>query len=133
MHPFAMHEDDEIVSLADDSPPRQAMDAAPTAQIWCRHRPAGLNNHYRMRTKGKLSQVDVEGTGAYGAGLARYLLKLDSPVSIDASCAGAAGDPIDAASAARTVLAGKASGAPKIAMERSELSACCTGRPQRRG
>ncbi len=41
MRPVAVHEDDEVVRVADDSPSRQAMDAASTAQIGRRHRPAG--------------------------------------------------------------------------------------------
>jgi transposase len=74
-----------------------------------------------MRSKGKLSQVGVEGTGAYGAGLARYLheqgvevLEVPRPDRRIRRQRGKS-DPIDAESAARTVLAGKASGAPKLA------------------
>jgi transposase len=73
-----------------------------------------------MRSKGSLSQVGVEGTGAYGAGLTRYLhghsvevLEVPRPDRRLRRQRGKS-DPIDA-EAARTVLAGKASGAPKLA------------------
>lgn len=74
-----------------------------------------------MRGKGNLIQVGVEGTGAYGAGLARYLheqkvevLEVPRPERRIRRQRGKS-DPIDAEAAARTVLAGKASGAPKLA------------------
>lgn len=74
-----------------------------------------------MRNHGKLTQVGVEGTGAYGAGLARHLhtqgvevLEVPRPDRRLRRQRGKS-DPIDAESAARTVLAGKASGAPKLA------------------
>lgn len=74
-----------------------------------------------MRSKGRLSQVGVEGTGAYGAGLARYLheqnvevLEVPRPDRRLRRQRGKS-DPIDAEAAARTVLAGKASAAPKLA------------------
>lgn len=84
--------------------------------------PAGYTSMLRwMRGKGKLSQVGVEGTGAYGAGLARYLhdqgvdvLEVPRPDRRLRRQRGKS-DPIDAEAAARTVLAGKASGAPKLA------------------
>lgn len=74
-----------------------------------------------MRRHGTLSRVGVEGTGAYGAGLARYLhtqhvevLEVPRPDRRLRRQRGKS-DPIDAEAAAPTVLAGKASGAPKIA------------------
>jgi transposase len=74
-----------------------------------------------MRSKGSLRQVGVEGTGAYGAGLTRYLheqnvevLEVPRPDRRLRRQRGKS-DPIDAEAAARTVLAGKASGAPKVA------------------
>lgn len=74
-----------------------------------------------MRGKGKLTQVGVEGTGAYGAGLARHLhdqgidvLEVPRPDRGIRRREGKS-DAIDAEAAARTVLAGKASGAPKLA------------------
>lgn len=74
-----------------------------------------------MRQRGQLQSVGIEGTGAYGAGLARYLhergvivLEVPRPDRRLRRQHGKS-DPIDAESAARTVLAGKASGAPKLA------------------
>jgi transposase len=74
-----------------------------------------------MRSQGKISQVGVEGTGAYGAGLTRYLheqnvevLEVPRPDRRLRRQRGKT-DPIDAESAARTVLAGKANGVPKLA------------------
>jgi transposase len=74
-----------------------------------------------MHGQGKLGQVGVEGTGAYGAGLARYLhdrgidvLEVPRPDRRTRRQRGKS-DPIDAETAARTVLAGRASGAPKLA------------------
>ncbi|MGV9860958.1 IS110 family transposase [Gordonia sp. NPDC003425] len=84
--------------------------------------PAGYTSMLRwMRSKGTLIHVGVEGTGAYGAGLARYLhdqgvdvLEVPRPDRRLRRQRGKS-DPIDAEAAARTVLAGKASGAPKLA------------------
>lgn len=74
-----------------------------------------------MRGKGTLTQVGVEGTGAYGAGLARHLhdqgvevLEVPRPDRRVRRQRGKSA-PIDAEAAARTVLAGNASGAPKLA------------------
>lgn len=74
-----------------------------------------------MRKRGQLQSVGIEGTGAYGAGLARHLhergvtvLEVPRPDRRLRRQHGKS-DPIDAESAARTVLAGNASGAPKLA------------------
>jgi transposase len=74
-----------------------------------------------MRNQGTLSGVGVEGTGAYGAGLARHLheqgvevLEVPRPDRRLRRQRGKS-DPIDAEAAARTVLAGTASSAPKLA------------------
>ncbi len=74
-----------------------------------------------MRTKGRLDRVGIEGTGSYGAGLARHLhaqgvvvLEVPRPDRRLRRQRGKS-DPIDAEAAARTVLAGRASGAPKLA------------------
>lgn len=73
-----------------------------------------------MRRHGRLDAVGVEGTGAYGAGLARHLhdagvtvLEVPRPDRRLRRQHGKS-DPLDAEAAARTVLAGKAS-APKLA------------------
>jgi transposase len=68
---------------------------------------------------GRLVRVGVEGTGTYGAGLARHLagrhvevVEVDRPDRKIRRRQGKS-DPIDAIAAARAVLAGTASGAPK--------------------
>jgi transposase len=68
---------------------------------------------------GRIVKVGVEGTGTYGAGLARHLaaqgvavVEVDRPDRKTRRRQGKS-DPIDAIAAARAVLAGVASGAPK--------------------
>ncbi len=74
-----------------------------------------------MRTRGQLKSVGIEGTGSYGAGFARHLHEHDVTVlevpRPDRRLRRQRGksDPIDAEAAARTVLAGNASGTPKLA------------------
>src|SRR6266487_3528257 len=72
-----------------------------------------------MRTRGQIRSVGVEGTGAYGAGLARYLhaegaevLEVARPDRRTRRRWGKS-DPIDAEAAARSVLAGTATVSPK--------------------
>ena len=68
---------------------------------------------------GTVGRVGIEGTGAYGAGLARHLaaagvsvLEVDRPDRKTRRFAGKS-DPIDAEAAARAALSGRASGTPK--------------------
>ncbi len=68
---------------------------------------------------GDLALVGVEGTGSYGAGLARYLaaarvrvVEVDRADRQDRHRQGKS-DPLDAVSAARAALSGRAAGAPK--------------------
>jgi transposase len=68
---------------------------------------------------GDVALVGVEGTGSYGAGLARYLaaarvrvVEVDRADRQDRHRAGKS-DPLDAVSAARAALSGRAAGAPK--------------------
>jgi transposase len=72
-----------------------------------------------QRSFGQLVKVGVEGTGTYGAGLARYLaaagvelVEVDRPDRKTRRAKGKS-DPIDAIAAARAALSGQASGAPK--------------------
>jgi transposase len=72
-----------------------------------------------LRTFGRVVKVGVEGTGTYGAGLARYLaeqrialVEVDRPDRKTRRAKGKS-DPIDAIAAARAALSGQASGAPK--------------------
>jgi transposase len=68
---------------------------------------------------GELAAIGVEGTGSYGAGLARFLsseevrvIEIDRPDRKDRRANGKT-DPLDAYAAARAVLAGRARGIPK--------------------
>jgi transposase len=72
-----------------------------------------------IREHGRVSRVGVEGTGAYGAGLARLLrdenvdvIEVDRPDRKTRRFQGKS-DPIDAIQAARAALAGERTGTPK--------------------
>lgn len=72
-----------------------------------------------LGSHGRLVKVGVEGTGTYGAGLARYLageqvrlVEVDRPDRKTRRAKGKS-DPIDAISAARAALSGQAAGTPK--------------------
>ena len=72
-----------------------------------------------LRSFGRLAKVGVEGTGTYGAGLARYLagegvelVEVDRPDRRTRRAKGKS-DPIDAIAAARAALSGQAAGRPK--------------------
>jgi transposase len=75
--------------------------------------------HHWMASFGPLERVGVEGTGAYGAGLARFLrrqgvevVEVDRP-NRQARRQQGKSDPLDAVEAARAALSGRARGAPK--------------------
>ena len=79
---------------------------------------------------GTVALAGVEGTGSYGAGLARYLagcgvrvVEVDRADRQDRRRAGKS-DPLDAVSAARAALSGRASGAPKGRDGRWRRSGC---------
>ena len=72
-----------------------------------------------LRGFGPVALVGVEGTGSYGAGLARHLagagvrvVEVDRADRADRRRNGKS-DPLDAVSAARAALSGRASGVPK--------------------
>jgi transposase len=72
-----------------------------------------------LRGLGSVDVVGIEGTGSYGAGLARHLrdrgvaiVEVDRPDRRARRRAGKS-DPVDAIAAARAVLAGAADGTPK--------------------
>jgi transposase len=72
-----------------------------------------------LRSFGTLAVAGVEGTGSYGAGLARYLaaagvrvVEVDRPDRQGRARQGKS-DPLDAVSAARAAQSGRASGAPR--------------------
>ena len=77
---------------------------------------------------GTLERVGIEGTGSYGAGLARHLAALGIPVlevdRADRASRRLSGksDPLDAVSAARAVLSGRARASRRDAMGRSKRS-----------
>ena len=72
-----------------------------------------------MRSFGRLRAAGVEGTGSYGAGLARYLreqgvevIEVNRPDRRQRRAKGKS-DPLDASAAADAVLSGRASAVPK--------------------
>jgi transposase len=72
-----------------------------------------------LRSWGRVVKIGVEGTGTYGAGLARYLategvvlVEVDRPDRKTRRAKGKS-DPIDAIAAARSALSGQANGRPK--------------------
>jgi transposase len=95
--------------------------------------PAGFRElHCWLTGFGTVDQVGVEGTGAYGAGLARYLrgqglavIEVDRPNRQERRRNGKS-DELDAIEAARAALSGRASGIAKSAMAMSKRSARCS-------
>jgi hypothetical protein len=88
---------------------------------------------------GQIRAVGVEGTGSYGAGLTRVLLdqgvtvvEVDRPDRRTRRQRGKS-DPIDAEAAARAVLAGVATAAPKAAGWDRGVDPGAAHGPQRRG
>lgn len=72
-----------------------------------------------LQTFGPVTKIGVEGTGSYGAGLARYLaeakievVEVDRPDRKARRRSGKS-DPLDAVSAALAALSGRATGVPK--------------------
>jgi transposase len=72
-----------------------------------------------LETFGNVTTIGVEGTGSYGAGLARHLrrvgvevIEVDRPNREERRRSGKS-DPIDPIDAARAALSGRASGSPK--------------------
>lgn len=84
-----------------------------------------------MRERRQLQSVGIEGTGAYGAGLARHLhekgvtvLEVPRPERRLRRQHGKS-DPLDAEAAARTVLAATPAAHPSWPPGESRRSACC--------
>ncbi|MPZ63915.1 MAG: transposase, partial [Propionibacteriales bacterium] len=72
-----------------------------------------------LRRYGPIGRIGVEGTGSYGAALARYL-RSEQITVVEVSCANrqvrrrhGKSDVVDAIAAARAVLAGDAAATPK--------------------
>ena len=83
---------------------------------------------------GPLERVGVEGTGTYGAGLARHLsasgivvVEVDRP-NRQARRRNGKSDELDAIEAARAVLSGRASGAAKVSRRQRRGAAHVAGR-----
>jgi transposase len=82
--------------------------------------PSGYRSMLKwLRAFGEVEKVGIEGTGAYGAGLARFLsrsgievVEVDRPNRQVRRQKGKS-DPLDAVEAARAVLSGRANGRPK--------------------
>jgi transposase len=90
-----------------------------------------------LRGHGRLDKVGIEGTGSYGAGLARFLSAAKVAV-VEVNCpdrasrrANGKSDPLDAIAAARATLAGVAAGVPKA--RTGPVEAIRTLRVTRRG
>jgi len=95
------------------------------------HLPATVDGHAGLRTWaltfGPVVAFGVEGTGSYGAGLSRFLtqhghavVEVNRPDRAVRRRVGKS-DPIDAEMAARSVLAGVATGRPKSGDDRVEM------------
>jgi transposase len=90
--------------------------------------------HGWLTTFGTVARVEVEGTGAYGAGLARYLrghglevIEVDRPNRQLRRRAGTS-DTIDAVEAARAALSGGRRGSPRPPMATRRRSGRCWSR-----
>lgn len=82
-----------------------------------------------LRSFGRVQAVGVEGTGAYGAGLTRFLTKTVRVIEVDRPDRKTRrwqgkSDPIDAVAAARAALAGTRTGVPKERDGRVEALRC---------
>ena len=109
------HLDVHVVAAVDANGGVLGVESFPTT-------PAGYAQLHRwLRGFGDLAQIGVEGTGAYGAGLARYLrrhdlevIEVDRPNRQLRRRSGKS-DAIDAIEAARAALSGRATGVAKTA------------------
>jgi transposase len=110
------------VDTHDDTHVAAAVDTAGKLLGWAEF-PADAHGYqallHWLTGHGRLIEVGVEGTGAYGAGLTRYLrtrrvkvVEVDRPDRKTRRFQGKS-DPIDAEAAARAALAGRATGTPK--------------------
>ena len=92
-----------------------------------------------MSSHGELAKAGVEGTGSYGAGLARYLAACGVEVAEvmrptrQARRQRGKSDAADAVAAALATLSGEASGVPKSRDGRVEAGPGAAGGPGRRG
>jgi transposase len=107
------HADTHVAAIVDELGRVLGTASFTTTEAGNRQLLAWLQGH------GELERVGVEGTGAYGAGLARFLAEEEVPVvevdRPDRKTRRLRGksDPVDAEAAARAALSGRAAGAPK--------------------
>ncbi len=107
------HADNHVLAIVDELGRLQVVKSFPSHAAGCRELLATL------LAAGPVRAVGVEGTGSYGAGLARVLTAANvSVIEVDrpnrkARRSRGKSDPIDAEAAARAVLAGTATGTPK--------------------
>jgi transposase len=107
------HRDVNVAAVIDSNGGLLGVESFPTT-------PAGHRAvHAWMKGFGELDRIGVEGTGAYGAGLARYLvsqgvivIEVDRPNRQQRRRIGKS-DQIDAIEAARAVLSGRCHGRAK--------------------
>ena len=107
------HKDRHVAAAVDQSGRVLASTQVPTTVKGCKQLLAWA------QTYGHIDRFGIEGTGAYGAGLARFLraarqqvVEVDRPNRQTRRRQGKS-DPLDAEAAARAALAGTASGSPK--------------------
>jgi transposase len=107
------HKDRHVAAAVDQSGRVLASTQAPTTVNGFKQLLAWAQAH------GRVDRFGIEGTGAYGAGLARFLraagqqvVEVDRPNRQTRRRQGKS-DPVDAEAAARAALAGTASGSPK--------------------
>jgi transposase len=107
------HLDLHVAAVVDEVGGVIAVEPFPTTVVGYRHLTAWLQSF------GTVLRVGVEGTGSYGAGLARHLRKAEiDVVEVDrpnrqARHRSGKSDPLDAVAAARAALSGAAAGLPK--------------------
>lgn len=113
------HKDTHTVAAVDGAGRVLGTAQFPATAAGYRQLLAWLQGHARSAGAGALRLVGVEGTGAYGAGLTRYLqgegvpvVEVDRPDRKTRRFAGKS-DPIDATAAALAALSGRQDGTPK--------------------
>jgi transposase len=107
------HADNHVLAILDQLGRMLSVQSFPSTTDGCRDLLAALMQ------AGPVRAVGIEGTGSYGAGLARMLtaaqvrvIEVDRP-NRKARRSRGKSDPVDAEAAARAVLAGTATGTPK--------------------
>jgi len=107
------HADVHVAAVVDDLGRSLATGSFPTTTAGYRALLDWMHQH------GEVQQIGIEGTGSYGAGLARFLtgtgvavVEVNRPDRATRRRSGKS-DPVDAQAAARTALAGEQSASPK--------------------